>query len=571
MLFIMGIMAQNHVTLGYCNGQVAQKSDHVLSGTGWVSAAIRLPASSLAAYEGSELTKVRAALVQRVNIDTLSVWIRHSLEGEDITSGTITRNTDPKIAKGWNEVDLKSPYVVDGKEDIFVGFSFKQRADVQGVSLVGDNMYEVSYLKLGDGSWRDVGADGQISIEAVVSGAKVPGYDIGISAANVVPCPSSGAYALRATLQAHNYGMNTVEALDFLFKTADDEIPAHVDMTIVSGETVTVSFVVDPGRDIQDENLSVSLISLGSNTDEVEANNNVKADYLFLRNVLIEEFTTERCVNCPTVAGYLHQLLENGDERDRMFAACHHEGFYTDQFTQPWDKDLVWLYAIGASTYAPAVIINRRPVFTGSDGNPSVAFVPSSLSQLAGWVADEMSRPAESVVGVNLSLNADTTMVSVTVNCRKNKFYNTINPRLTLYLLENGIMSSKQTGATGMFEQNHVTRAQNETWGVPVEWDGDTFLYTYDFAIDPAWVKDNLEIVAFLGNYNAESNTDCVIDNVGGARLKNSTTTGIKQVDYRNSVEAEGNTVFSLSGVRLTSVPTAKGVYIINGKKHVVK
>ena len=37
----------------------------------------------------------------------------------------------------------------------------------------------------------------------------------------------------------------------------------------------------------------------------------------FKRKVLLEEFTTESCPNCPRVAGYLHAALENPEYEAR--------------------------------------------------------------------------------------------------------------------------------------------------------------------------------------------------------------------------------------------------------------
>ena len=88
------------VTLGYCSGQVP--------GTGtikytepesWVSGAIYIPAGTINTYAGNTITGVKAGLTSRPNMTELKVWLRSSLDGENLVEKTITKETDPKIAK----------------------------------------------------------------------------------------------------------------------------------------------------------------------------------------------------------------------------------------------------------------------------------------------------------------------------------------------------------------------------------------------------------------------------------------------------------------------------------------
>ena len=232
-----------------------------------------------------------------------------------------------------------------------------------------------------------------------------------------------------------------------------------------------------------------------------------------------------------------------------LAAVCHHAGYYTDQFTQPWDEDLVWLYATKDNSYAPAVLVDRRPDFSSTSGNTPTAFIPQSTTEMKQVLDYYMDRVAELAVGVSVALNADSTYATVVVNGKKNANYATKNPRLTVYLVENGIATTNQTGATGTFVQNHVTRAHNSTWGVPVEWNGNTFSYECTFAIDKSWKLDNMQAVAFVGNYDADDKENCVIDNASAVSLLDKgSATGLKDV----STAAKGSeTWYNLSGMRL--------------------
>lgn len=540
--------AQNTVNLGYCNGEVATSSEQVLNSTGWVHAAISLPPTATSAYNGSSLTAVRVALVQRINIDTLKVWVRTHLDGENLAEGVITRTSSPKIARGWNTAQLDKPVSINGRQ-LYVGFSFKQRASVQGVSLVGEPMYNTSYVKLGDADWQDISQLGQVSIEAVVQGSTVPAFDLGLTGAVVSPYPTAGPNALRVTAQVHNFGMNDAHALRFALLSGPTELEAQVPDTVLSARSKAVTFVVNPSQAIESEQFTLCLRHVDGFDDEVSANDSIEASYAYLKNVLVEEFTTEKCVSCPRVANLLNAVLEEAPYRDRVAAVCHHAGYYTDQFTQSWDEDLVWLYATSDKSYAPAVLVDRRPDFSNSNDRTPTAFIPQSTDEMKQVLDYYMDRVAELAVGVSVTLNADSTYATVAVNGKKSANYATKNPRLTVYLVENGIATTSQTGATGTFVQNHVTRAQNSTWGVPVEWNGNTFSYECSLSIDKSWKRENMQAVAFVGNYDADDKENCVIDNASAVSLLDkSSATGIKDL----STAAKGTeTWYNLSGMRL--------------------
>lgn len=67
----------------------------------------------------------------------------------------------------------------------------------------------------------------------------------------------------------------------------------------------------------------------------------------FTRNIIIEEFTTEQCPNCPRVAAYINDALESGQYDGRVFVACHHSGYYTDWLTASFATEYLWFYNAG--------------------------------------------------------------------------------------------------------------------------------------------------------------------------------------------------------------------------------
>ena len=427
LLFLINVYASyaqdDVIHLGYCNGEMAESSNIQLVGTGWVQSAIYLPASTIKTYAGNEIKSIRAGLVSRLNIDTLRVWIRTSLEGENIVQGTITKNTTPSIARGWNEILLDQPYSLTNETSgLYIGYSYRQRANVQAVSIVGDPVSNASYLKMGNEDWKDMSSDGVLSIEAVVTGNSLPHYDLGLSDVRISPDPGTGENALKVVAVIHNYGTQVPDGFNITCQTPGiNPITTHFNTAVASSANSTVVFDVDPGVPTDNANLwTVKISSLDHNVDENESNNTFSAEYTFLRNVLVEEFTTENCVNCPRVASFFRDAMErNPDYKNRICPLCHHAGYYTDWLTQPCDNDYLWLYNEDGNYYAPSMMINRRPYFKGmfATNNTTATFLPESADELQTYFDSELNGIANAVVGARLDFNADSSQVTENFNC----------------------------------------------------------------------------------------------------------------------------------------------------------
>jgi len=528
----VGVEHVDTIRLGYCNGEVAEQTDMQMNGTGWAHVAMRLPASSLAAYEGNAIEAVRVCLLSRANIDSLRVWVRSELDGKNLAEGLITSKSAQRIEKGWNEVRLTESFTLEGtSEQAFIGFSYRQRANVKTVSIVGDPLYDTFYLRYGDNAWQDISQQGAVSMEAVIVGTSILQHDLGLTAASMSPDLNQGQNALRVEATVQNFGSRAVEGFDI---TCEAEglapITKHFDDMLNATESRRITFVITPPV-YTDQNTPWTLTL---SADDNEANNALTATYAFLKNVVVEEFTTEQCINCPRVANFMHLALESSREYDgRVFAVCHHAGYYTDWLTQTWDEQLTWLYNEGTSLYAPAVMLNRHAVFDAqyNTGQKSPCFIPSSNTQLTEYFDYEMAQTANAVVGLTLEFNADSTDLTAHVSLLRNQRYTASHPRLTLYLIEDDIRAENQIGADGVYLHQHVTRATNQTWGESVVWTADNrFSYDCRFAIDRKWNRQKMQVVAMLHNYDGEDHTAIDIENAARAPLLDSSTDAVPTV-----------------------------------------
>lgn len=530
---IASVSAQT-VPLSYCNGEMASSTNYKVTQRGWLECALRLPAPVLAAYDGGQIDGVRAAIVKRLNTDSLVVWVRTSLDGPNLAEKLIRRSgTTPTLQQGWNEVLFDTPYQLDNVDnDLFVGFSIFQKTGQEIISQVQPIVPGSSYYRFNGGTWKDISATGVVSVEALMGGDKLPVHDMGIFVGTICPSPTTSSTAMQATLFVHNFGTQPLTGYSVQFDHDGTTVaPVSVTQTIEPGQTLESQVIFEPGVETDEHTVwTATITGLTEGDDEVAANNATQPTYGFLRNVLIEEFTTERCPNCPSVAELLHDMLSKKEYADRVYAVAHHAGYYTDSYTLDADYDYLGFYYAISGTFAPALMMNRRPIYPNYDSpsQQNTIFLPSSQEQVEGYANTELRRGADVMLDLALAYNADSTSVTVTVGARKNSNYTTDNPYLNVYLLENDIYTRNQNGSGGEFYHQHVKRQYNSSWGSPVNWDGNDFSYTYTFDLEDGWNKDNMEVLAFIYNYGY-SYANREVDNCVRLKLKDakSEITGI--------------------------------------------
>lgn len=548
------------VTVGFCNGELATRSSIELNGKGWTEAAIKLSAGSLSAYEGANITAVRAALVNRVNVDTLRVWVRDDLNGQNLSEGTITRQSDPAVVKGWNEVSLDSPLKIEGDKPLYVGYSLHQKANVQALSIVGEGVLDTSFYRFNDGDWNDVSDKGVLSIEAILSGSAIADYDLGIVNAQVYPYPSLAANAVMVKATVANYGLQAVSGWTFECAAGDAKGSYHMEKDLQPNSFVNVSFAVDPGvAVVQDAVWTVSIVGIDGHDDGKAGNNSVEAFCTYRKNVLVEEFTTEKCSNCPAMAAKLSSMLDaRKDVADVINVVCHHSGFYTDSFTMPCDEDFLWFYNNGSSTYAPAIMVDRSNDYSGDTKTP--VFLPVSADALGEEVDKALERTANCSVSLAFEYDEVTGKLDVTAGCVKNDKFSAEKPMITLYLTEDKVNAVYQQGSTGVYTHSHLIRDYSSSWGEPVVWDGNSYSFKWETTIDSAWKFKDLKLVGVLSNYNDADVNDCSVMNSASLSLvDDQPVSGVSGISSEvKSVVA----IYDISGCKIATLP-ASGICII--------
>ena len=209
------------------------------------------------------------------------------------------------------------------------------------------------------------------------------------------------------------------------------------------------------------------------------------------RVVLLEDFTGQRCSNCPTATEIIEQLQKVCG--DALVAVAIHGGdqaiFSTAKVVGLRTEMADEYYNYWKLQYKPVGLINRRS--------------PVKPDYWATVVKEELAKPAP------LRLEGSAVLVDNAINILVDATGTdgTVTGKLQVWLLEDGIKTLQlmpDGTANQEYIHNHVFRtAVNGIWGedISVE-EGKTVERTMTQALEPNWDTEQLSIVAFVYNDN---------------------------------------------------------------------
>lgn len=233
------------------------------------------------------------------------------------------------------------------------------------------------------------------------------------------------------------------------------------------------------------------------------------------RAILIEDFTGQRCINCPTGTDIINGIIKTYGE-DNVIAVGIHSGpqgfpgnakvmgLMTDtgnEYYKHWDKT--------SQMGQPWVVFNRK---TSPD---------SHYNNWAAMVGTIISEKANLSVEIANAYDAATRTITTTVGAYG--VNGTVNGKLQVWILEDGIKGyQKMPDGSSNYDyvHNHVFRAAvNGTWGEDVTVkEGETTTKQYSYVLPETWKAENISVVAFVYNSNDKNEVGSV-ENVAKKHL----------------------------------------------------
>lgn len=218
------------------------------------------------------------------------------------------------------------------------------------------------------------------------------------------------------------------------------------------------------------------------------------------RQVLIEEFTGVRCVNCPAGSAAIEDLI--GSLGPQLVAVSIHSGEFSPPYsgskydfrTAAGDQILNYL---GQPFGYPTAVVNRR-LFDGEFD------LQLGQSQWAGYIQQELQEDPKVKLKIEPTYNSQTEKLDVVVTLLVVEDIAEPDVRLTVMITESGVQDMQLTpsGKQADYTHKHILR------GVMTNYDGAIISdeltagkqLTKSFSMDwnSAWDVNNCDVVAFV-------------------------------------------------------------------------
>ncbi len=223
------------------------------------------------------------------------------------------------------------------------------------------------------------------------------------------------------------------------------------------------------------------------------------------RQVLIEEFTGVRCVNCPAGSAEIQDLLLVYGEQ--LVAISIHAGEYSPPLPESMydfrteDGDQL-INFIGAPFGYPSASVDRK-LF---DGEFSLQL---SKSKWAGYIAQEAAEEPRVKIAIEPAYSGADRSLEVKVTLYPQEDLSAEDLKLSVAITEDGIIDYQITpdGEVPDYEHRHVLR------DMLTAYDGDAITeallpgsspeFTYDFTVPAAWNEEHCHVVAFVSQTGA--------------------------------------------------------------------
>lgn len=219
------------------------------------------------------------------------------------------------------------------------------------------------------------------------------------------------------------------------------------------------------------------------------------------RQVLIEEFTGVRCVQCPAGAVEIEGLL--AIHRNQLVAIAIHAGGFAPpisgesnhDFRTP-EGDQLLAYIEEPFGY-PSASINRKK-FEGEFN------LQLGRSKWAGYIADEKAIPPKVRIGIVSDYNNDSRGLKIAVRLLVAENIEENDVRLSVALTEDGIVDVQDTpnGKDYNYVHKHVLRKMltsfdGNSLNGPLS-AGSDIEREFTFTIPSGWNPANMHVVAFV-------------------------------------------------------------------------
>ena len=555
-----------------------------------------LTSQILSAYEGCRIVGIRVA--SALDMGRTNVFLSH-VNGYTTTPVIEQKQ---KIYEGWNNVYFNGDgYEIKAGEDLFFGYDYIETAemvkeDKGGICGFGEDTDDAFYV-YGDFGYGtalyQISQVGRLCVQLIVDVSSLPLYDIDLTWFDSGFKYKQPGETIDGMVSYSNVGRATIHNYQLGYQI-DDEAPVFATITdsIKTGEMNDWKFSPTLPTDIAIGTHTLRILVgkvEGDDLPEKSKNDTLSTTFAVYRNrvdrekVFMEIYTDQTSAYVP----YLNNALKEVTDLTDQIAVVnvHKKG------TPLALADASYLHDLYAYTL-PSFTVNRA-YFPGeahiaydmndylpmSDDPMMKSIIVNIFTEI---LMQDYASPAFATIALEPVYDAASRKLTVkttgSILDEAKAIYGDL--ALTLMITEDQV-KSKQTVYNAVLNRptnnanylhNHVLRAYitSPIGNALTEKDGK-FEATYDYTLDEGWNADNINVVAILTKKVDAVTEDCLVDldviNANSVNL--GVITGIEVMPA--AVQDKSTAVYSLDGRRVNSTRMKPGLYIINGKKVVIK
>lgn len=443
----------------------------------------------------------------------------------------------------WNYVKFTTPFeLTEDLAGVYIGYIGMSDGAMLGMEsgefqLNSKGMgMDIYYDSTEDDKWQfftnvgGYGYKGKLGIQAVVAGgdySQEPQTDIKITNVKVsekLPINSQN----NVKFNIFNYGVRTINQVlvEYTYNGQTNNLYLNnLDLWNGMGYTVNITDLKTPATE---GNYPLNIkVSAREMADEIIDDNTYTINQEiyasgYQRKVLIEKFTGQSCSACPNGAEIIKATRAAFE--GRSIEVAHHEGFGADAFTIDESKEYANFF-YSQPKFSPAIMIDRN---VANSENPTsvVGRVNDDATPL--FTEDVLAKALESIAPLNINIahTYDEATRQLTVTVSGEAIQALPNARVNIWLTQSNIKAFQIKGGDD-YSHNHAIRATlTGTWGQELVLTPDnkyemTFRYQLPEKVgDFDVVIEDMEIVAFIADYDATSSFNCQVHNAEAVALK---------------------------------------------------
>ena len=593
-------IADNQRIMGFYTGDELGSKDYAmgLNANGTFKAGVMFTPDLIGNFVGGQIVKARFAVWQDLGDTPFEVY---EMDPQGNISSTPSAEGSVSAVSGtWNEVTLDKPVEIKKNYGYILCYTYQQKTKQWPLAVDGDvnpgaedpNGYgALIYGDLGEGkeAWylMSTGA-GNFMIQAIVEGGSFLPEDIAIKNLSVTKMAQKGQ-DINYSFSIKNTGDNMPSSYALSLALDGTEVETlNTPITLTNSyQTVNGKLALPSDLTSGQHKLSVTVTSIngktpteGTDDDALETSFACYTTSMPRKMDLVENMTSQLCVNCP----YGHNVLEALTEirPNIAWVAVHSSGMDNptynqyDIFATDESDNISYVQCNGY----PSASFNRMYIDDSSINDQGTLAVgigynpqyTQQAAQMFNAMLDELDTEMPSFASVDIATKLDGNNLNIKVSgdaVEDFKQYVGDDAVVTVYLLEDGLVAN-QTGASKNYVHNHVLRdvVTDNVFGDPINWtSATTYQNEFNVTLDSEWNSDNMQVVAFIGRPVTKNSTidDVWVNNTNMVKL--GASTGIDGATISSDANATEVARYTVDGRKINK--PVKGINLVkmsNGK-----